>query len=401
MAAAAKVLIADDDEAVRLLLESVLAESLTDFEVVAVCEDGTSAVEMAARLKPDLALLDVRMPGVNGLEACRRIRAELPDCVVIMISALGDEEYVREATAVGARDYITKPFKVEELLETMRSELALVAQQRTALESRPGRGEKLSRVWAFWSPRSGVGVSSLALNAALELVRANQSTLFVDLDLVFSDCEQLLGLQRMYDLSDLVDHQGAFDIASARTRIENHPSGLRCLYQHDPRGSVKLASQHVQALIHGMGSEFRYLVLDLPPDLGDRTGVALELADTIWLVAGPDPVGARNITKALGLFHQLGYPRTKIRLLLNRANRKNESVIRSLLPDAPAAVFPDEPDVFQEAVRTAHPAVLCRPSSGFSRAMKSLMAQCLALTTDDLPSEPSLKDRFLKMLRGS
>lgn len=395
-----KVLVADDDESVVGLLQSVLAEHPTEFQMVVGCLDGKSAVEEAAKYRPDLVLLDVKMPEINGLEACRKIHEMDPDAVIIIISALGDEEYIREATASGARDYVTKPFKIEDLLETLRREAGLRAQRQQALLSKPTRGEKLSRVWAFWSPRSGAGVTSCAINAALELVRANQTTLYVDLDLVFADSEQLLGLHQMYNLSDLVASTGSFDADSARTRIERHPSGLACLYQHDPGGSQLFGPKHVTQLVHGMGNQFRYLVLDLPSDLSDNTGAALDSADTIWLVAGPDPVAARNITKALGLFHRLGIPRKKVKLLLNRADRRSEPLIRHMLPDEPVAVFPAEDSVFFEAMKTAYPAVLSKPSSGFARKMKQVVAECLSLTTAVVEEPRSITERFLSLLKG-
>lgn len=396
----ARVLIADDDESIRGLLESVLESIPDEFEVVAVAPDGKAAVEEAQRTRPDVVLLDVRMPEVNGLSACRQIRGFLPEAIIVMISALGDDEFVREATAAGARDYIVKPFKIDHLLETLRRELQLFHTREEALSVPTSRGQRRARVWAFWSPRSGAGVTSLAINTALEVVRVNQTTLFVDLDLVFSDSEQLLGLTQMYDMSDLVDDTDRFDVESARTRTEVHPSGLHCLYQHDPKGAGHMKHRHVGQLIHGLGQEYDYVVLDLPADLSDLTGAALDAADAIWLVAGPDPLAARNITKALGLFHNLGYDRTKVHLLLNRVDRKTEPLVRPLLPDEPRATLLEDRKHFLEAMRTAYPTVLSHPSSGFARGVKQLVAESLALTTPEGGEAPNgtWTERFLSLL---
>jgi pilus assembly protein CpaE len=400
MSRVARVLVADDDESIRGLLRSVLESLPEEFQVVALCENGREAIEEAHCTQPDVVLLDVRMPEINGLSACRQIREFLPQAVVVMISALGDEEFVREATAAGARDYIVKPFKIDRLLDTIRRELDLSRCREEALSVPTSQGERRARVWAFWSPRSGAGVTSLAINTALEVARVDQTTLFVDLDLVFSDSEQLLGLTEMYDMSDLVDDQGRFDVVSARTRIEIHSSGLHCLYQHDAKGAGFLTHRHVGQLIRGLGQDYDYVVLDLPADLSDMTGAALDAADAIWLVAGPDPLAARNITKALGLFHNLGYDRSKVHMLLNRVDRKSEARVRPLLPGEPLAVFPESTRHFLEAMKTAYPVLLSHPSSPYSRALKHLVAESLALTTIDGGELPTgtWTERFLSLI---
>lgn len=369
--------------------------------MVAKAPDGQVALDLARAHRPDVVLLDVRMPEINGLSVCREVREFLPEAVIFMISALGDEEFVREATAAGARDYITKPFRIEDLMERVRSELSLQHSRSRALSSPPSQGKKRSKVWAFWSPRSGAGCTTLAINAALEVVRVNQTTLFVDLDLVFCDSEQLLGLTQMVDLGALVDASGHVAVEAARSRVEVHPSGLHCLYQHDPVSAGRFQPAHVRELVQGLGASYERVILDLPSGIGSLTGAALEAADTVWMVAGPDPLAARNITKALGLFHRLGYPRSKFHLLLNRVDRKSEPLLRELLPDIPEAVFPEEPAAFHQAVRTAYPAVLSHPSCGFSRALKQLVAKSLALTTAEAEVQRSWTERFMGLLGRS
>lgn len=403
MSETTKVVLADDDESVLSLLESVFTSYPEEFEVVGLAQDGQQAVDLAASTGAEVYLLDVRMPRLNGLSACREIRKLHPDAVVLMISALGDEDFVREATAAGAKDYLVKPFKIEALLETVRQEILHQKSRIQALSEAPKSGRRKSKTWAFWSPRSGVGVTSLAINMALEVVRANQTTVYLDLDFVFPDSEQLLGLAQMFNLSDLILEDSSLDSGRIRSSLESHTSGLRCLYQHDPGLAGVVGESHVRELIWALEKEYSYLVLDVPPDLGGVTGVALEMADTIWLVAGPDPLAARNITKALGLFHQLGLPREKFQLLLNRVDRRSEDLLRALLPDTPVAVFQEDTKVFHDSMRTACPAILSHPHSGFGKEVKRLVSQSLALSVTDAPEPPapSLKDRFLSLWNSS
>jgi DNA-binding NarL/FixJ family response regulator len=103
----ARILIADDHELVRRGLRSTLAEH-PGWEVCGEASSGREALEMARRLKPDIAVLDFAMPDLNGLEAARRMRAEIPDTEVLMLTMHETESLVREALAAGVRGFILK-----------------------------------------------------------------------------------------------------------------------------------------------------------------------------------------------------------------------------------------------------------------------------------------------------
>jgi len=107
------VLIADDDPRLRNLLTWTLEQG--KFNVV-TAEDGLSALEMAHQVKPDLYLLDVGMPGLNGIEVCRRLREEQVITPILMLTGFGAEEDKVAGLEAGADDYQTKPFATKELL---------------------------------------------------------------------------------------------------------------------------------------------------------------------------------------------------------------------------------------------------------------------------------------------
>src|SRR5207248_2618990 len=107
------VLIADDDPRLRNLLIWTLEQG--QYNVVAA-EDGLSALEIAKTVKPDLYLLDVGMPGLNGIEVCRRLRAEQVITPILMLTGFGAEEDKVAGLEAGADDYQTKPFASKELL---------------------------------------------------------------------------------------------------------------------------------------------------------------------------------------------------------------------------------------------------------------------------------------------
>jgi DNA-binding NarL/FixJ family response regulator len=116
-----KVLIADDHTLVRQGIRQYL-EMDGDIEIVGEAADGNAVLELLQDegTRPDVALVDLRMPGMDGVEACRRIRDEFPDVEVVMLSAYDDRQFVVESVRAGARGYVLKTRDAEDLIQTVR-----------------------------------------------------------------------------------------------------------------------------------------------------------------------------------------------------------------------------------------------------------------------------------------
>jgi len=130
-----RVLIVDDVAFVRKTLSEILTEA--HFQVIGEAADGAEAVEMYARLRPDVVTMDVVMPNMSGIEATKKIIKLDKSARVVIISAMGQESLVMEAINVGAKDYILKPFSSKDILSTV--ERALVDE--TQLLSRGAHRE--------------------------------------------------------------------------------------------------------------------------------------------------------------------------------------------------------------------------------------------------------------------
>jgi CheY-like chemotaxis protein len=116
---AKRVLVVDDDRVIQQLLEVNL--ELEGYEVVATASDGKEALDKIAELRPDLVILDIMMPKMDGLEVCRHLKAdpELADIPIVLLSARAQDMDVREGLDIGADAYLTKPFDPVELLEVV------------------------------------------------------------------------------------------------------------------------------------------------------------------------------------------------------------------------------------------------------------------------------------------
>ncbi len=127
-----RILVVDDAVFVRRAIAQILQAS--EFEVVGEASNGKEAVQEYRRLQPDVVLMDIMMPEMNGIEAVRQIKQERPSARIVMCSALGQENVIIEALSAGALDFIVKPFLPEKVLATLRH----VVQLYTRGEERPG-----------------------------------------------------------------------------------------------------------------------------------------------------------------------------------------------------------------------------------------------------------------------
>jgi response regulator NasT len=183
-----RILIAEDETIIRLDLRELLERS--GFEVVAEARDGVEAVELARSVQPDIALLDVKMPRLDGIDAARAILDERPIPIVIL-TAYGQDELVARAVEAGVFGYLVKPFREQDVLpaiqtakarfaelETVRGEAETLAEAlaaRKAIERAKGllmEREKLSEADAFARLRKASQISGRPLRVVAEALIA-------------------------------------------------------------------------------------------------------------------------------------------------------------------------------------------------------------------------------------
>lgn len=112
-----KVLIVDDAMFMRVALKTMLEKN--GYEVIGEAENGADAISKYSILKPDIVTMDITMPKMDGVEALTEIKKKDPNCKIVMISALGQETWVKKAIIIGAKGFIVKPFKEEHVIKTL------------------------------------------------------------------------------------------------------------------------------------------------------------------------------------------------------------------------------------------------------------------------------------------
>lgn len=112
------ILLVDDAAVMRMMLKKILVEN--GYEVVGEAENGQRAIDRYKELSPNLVIMDITMPELNGIEATKGIKAVDPNALIIMCSAMGQQSMVIEAIQAGARDFIVKPFQQDRVVEAVK-----------------------------------------------------------------------------------------------------------------------------------------------------------------------------------------------------------------------------------------------------------------------------------------
>jgi response regulator NasT len=156
---ATRILIAEDETIIRLDLRELLERA--GFEVCAEARDGEEAIELAREQEPDLALLDVKMPRLDGIEAARRILDERP-IPIVMVTAYGEEELVSRAVEAGVFGYLVKPFRETDLLPAIATakarheELAAARAEADTLAEALAARKSIERAKGLLMEREGL-----------------------------------------------------------------------------------------------------------------------------------------------------------------------------------------------------------------------------------------------------
>ncbi|SMD13732.1 response regulator [Sporomusa malonica] len=128
-----KLLVVDDEQLERQAIRFIVDRNCPDISIVGEASDGLLAVQLAARVQPDIILMDIKMPKMNGLDAAKRIRDILPETKIIMLTASGNSNYIKEAAQLGVAEYILKPVRPDKLVHILHGISAQVVKLRQSM----------------------------------------------------------------------------------------------------------------------------------------------------------------------------------------------------------------------------------------------------------------------------
>lgn len=332
------VLLVDDITETRENIRKLLAFE-SDFKVVGSVGTGRDAVEEAKKLRPDIIIMDINMPDMDGIQATGEISKVVPTAAVIMMSVQRDSDYLRKAMMAGARDFLIKPIDPDEMYSTIRMVHArnkpIADQYRTMADvgssgvrelnriSREtgGSGPRAGHVVLVYSPQGGAGCTTIATNLASGLMRKGIRVLLLDADVQFGDVGVFLKLQAESTLADLVQKVDDLDVEFFDNVAATHESGLKVLLgppRPEYAEEVTRRPEAVKQIIEKVSDSYDFIVVDTSSVIDDMLLGLMDVATKIVLVTTPTLASIKNVRFVLDLFDNLNYPQSKTMFVLNR-----------------------------------------------------------------------------------
>lgn len=396
--------IADTRENIRKLLQFE-----ADVDVVGVARSGKEGIQLSQELDPDVILMDINMPDIDGITATESIRQKSPHIQVVILSVQGDQNYMRRAMLAGARDFLTKPPMGDELISAVRraGEMSRLERSKSSQThitpigpgGRTGSPASMlglaeGKIVTVYSPKGGTGCTTLAVNLALALHNEDTRVVLVDGNLQFGDVAIFFNEQGKNTIIDLAPRVDELDPdVVEEIMIKHEPSGIHILAAPQrPEMAEKVSADQFVKVLNYLRRMYAYVVVDTTTILTDITLSAIDASDTIVLITTQDIPAIKNARLFLDLLQTMGIDRERIVLTMNRFDKRiaiTPERIGENLKQEVKAVIPLDERVVIPAVNRGVPFMLDNKSQPVARGVfglaEAVRAQLAALEASEAP----------------
>jgi pilus assembly protein CpaE len=329
-----RVLVVDDISETRENIRKLL-QFEADIEVVGAARSGREAVQLSDELLPDVILMDINMPDMDGITATEQIRQRNPIAQIIILSVQGDPNYMRRAMLAGARDFLTKPPMADELINAVRraGEMARLERLKSAQvassasmlpQGVAGSGSSDGRIVMVYSPKGGSGVTTVAVNLAVTLHNEETRAVLVDGNLQFGDVAIFLNEHGKNNILDLASRSDELDPEIVESVLIKHAgSGIRVLASPPrPEQAESINSEQFAKVLKYLRQQYPYVVVDTSHNLDDITLAALDVCDVLVLLVTQDIPAVKNVRLFLDLMKTIGVSRNKVCFVMNKYDKR-------------------------------------------------------------------------------
>jgi pilus assembly protein CpaE len=400
-----RVVIVDDISETRENIRKLL-QFEPDVEVVGVARTGREAIDISKDVKPDVLLMDINMPDMDGISATEIIRKMVPFTQIVILSIQNDPNYMRRAMLAGARDFLTKPPTIDELTAAIHRAGAMARDERSKIpqvsgvqSSKTGGVQPYGslggngKVITFYSPKGGSGCTTLATNLAVCLFNEDTSVVVVDGNLQFGDVAVFLNEQGKFSILDLAPRADELDPEIVNNvTIKHAQSGIKILAapMKPDQGDMVTADQFAK-VIRFLRSAFSYVIIDTASALQTITASAIDNSDILILLTVQDIPSIKNSRLFLDEIDGLGFDRKRIIFVMNKFDKRigitPEKVSENLKQEI-TAVIPYEERVIV-SVNRGIPFLLVDKSRPISRSILSL-AEIVRKRISEIEAQPDL-----------
>ena len=374
-----KILIIDDDLDTLRLVGLMLQRQ--GYQISAAT-NGQQGLEKAFEEDPDLILLDVMMPDMDGYEVTRRLRQnpstlETPILMFTAKTQLDDKVIGFE---VGANDYLTKPTHPSELQARVKTLLARAGDRKSVLGA--AKDENRGYIIAVLGARGGLGTTTMAVNLGAGLQSRTKAEVIVAEMLPGQGTLALdIGVTSTKGLVDLLSISKLSEMTRDRVReaLVQHGSGVKLLLASDRPRDMQLINQvaNYEAIVRKLSALARFVVLDIGVGIQPFAEKILPLCDEVFVVLEGVPNTIIHTKALIDDIAALGITKKNIKVVLNNRIRSDtqlaSSQVQTKLEHEILSTLTPAPELFVQATRMQTPAVLCQPESLTARQITKLV----------------------------
>jgi pilus assembly protein CpaE len=403
-----RVLVVDDIAETRENVRKLL-QFESDVEVIGGARTGREGIELAKQSRPDVILMDINMPDMDGITATEMIRKELPFTQIVILSVQGDPNYMRRAMLAGARDFLTKPPTVDELTAAVRRAGRMAMDEKSKVPpafvpqkggGRPGSMAVSSvtygKIILVYSPKGGSGCTTIATNLAMTLQNEETTVALVDGNLQFGDVAVFLNEQGKNSVVDLAPRADELDPQIVDEAMITHTkSGVKILIAPSrPEYAESVSGDQFSKVLKYLRRLYSYVVVDTSSALTDVTLAAMDASDLIVLITTQDIPAIKNARLFLDLVDVLNIDRQRVLFVMNRYDKRigitPEKVSDSFKHEI-VAVLPDEERVVIPSVNRGVPFMLGDKSKPIARSFLTMTEAVRDRLTKLEPAEESFE----------